>query len=491
MPRPSAPSLSERFQEATKYTPASIQAQAPLDFAAQPPPFKEWHQARRLPLEGGPAERVDPSPGPLDAARLGRLLFHTYGVTLVREYPSMTMHFRAAPSAGGLYPTELYLGVRDLPGIPDGLYAYDPRAHALVVCWEGDFWPDLSAHGLGHPVIAEARVVLIGSGLWVRSTWRYQDRGYRRVLLDTGHVFGNAALAAPPEGLQIVPIPDFHDDGIAGLLLLDETREGPLLLAAVLEGGAEAVAAPAPRHRSAIRLEADEPPAGEWPTWVQRAGKLAADAPAVDPEALAPDGGPPALGGAVALHDEPLGSGATIHKAIRRRRSTRRFLPGASIGVDALGRMLAHAYGPPGATGHVPILPDAVHTWIVATSVEGLPAGVYRYDEAAHELTLVRAGDATEALHKSCLWQELARDCAVAVVHTIDLPAAVQLYGERAYRSAHLEAGRLGQGLNLAALLLGQGASGIAGFFDEFLNELLLLDRRHAILYVTTIGVPY
>jgi nitroreductase len=75
-------------------------------------------------------------------------------------------------------------------------------------------------------------------------------------------------------------------------------------------------------------------------------------------------------------------------------------------------------------------------------------------------------------------------------VHAIDLPRAIDALGERAYRTAHLDAGLIGQRLNMAALRLGYGASGIGGFFDEFLNALLLLPPQYAIAYVTTIGVP-
>ena len=83
--------------------------------------------------------------GPLDAPRLGCLLYHTYGVTLVREFPGMSMHYRAAPSAGGLYPSELYVATRSVPGVPDGIHAYHARDHTLIACWDGDFWPGVQA----------------------------------------------------------------------------------------------------------------------------------------------------------------------------------------------------------------------------------------------------------------------------------------------------------------------------------------------------------
>ncbi|MDF1703074.1 MAG: SagB/ThcOx family dehydrogenase, partial [Planctomycetota bacterium] len=213
-----SPSLSERYQHATKYTPTSIKGLPGLDFSRQPSPFKTWHQARRVLLarDGEPS-----SAGPLDAGRLGRLLHHTYGVTLVREAPGMSLHYRAAPSAGGLYPTELFVAVQGVEGIPDGLFAYDAREHALVVCWEGRFGADLAHATFDHPALASARAVLIGTGVYGRSAWRYGDRAYRRVLLDAGHVFGNAAVAARAEGLAHVPLPDVRDVRREGRLLVD------------------------------------------------------------------------------------------------------------------------------------------------------------------------------------------------------------------------------------------------------------------------------
>jgi nitroreductase len=105
-------------------------------------------------------------------------------------------------------------------------------------------------------------------------------------------------------------------------------------------------------------------------------------------------------------------------------------------------------------------------------------------------LVPTRRGDPREALHFVCLQQDLGRDCALAVVRTFDLPAAVDRYGERAYRYAHLQAGMDAARLELAAMRLGHGASGIGGFFDDAVTELLGLGPRHAVAYLTTIGRP-
>jgi SagB-type dehydrogenase family enzyme len=235
--------------------------------------------------------------------------------------------------------------------------------------------------------------------------------------------------------------------------------------------------------------ESLDPAEGEWARQVQRAGMIeAATARSVGARAEQSDEGPPAIGGALPLSREPLAGGPAVLAAIRRRRSTRRFLPGGRLSAEALGRMLAHAYLNGEAARRM--LPECLRTWLVLTGVEGTADGIYRYEPEQHAIEPTRLGNASAVMHKTCLWQELGRDCTVAIVHTLDLPAATATHGERVYRTAHLDAGLIGQRLNMAALRLGYGASGIGGFFDDFVNELLQLGPRHAVVYITTIGVP-
>ena len=482
MAQSAPPTVCERYHEATKYTPESVRGHRGLDFSSQPAPFKSWHQARIKKLETG--ADTPPPAGPLDASRLGCLLYHTYGVTLVREFPGMSMHYRAAPSAGGLYPSELYVATREVPGVPDGIHAYHARKHTLIACWEGDFWPDMAACTFAHPATASARAVLIGTGIFQRSAWRYGDRAYRRVLLDTGHVFGNAVLAAGAMGQRVVPIPDFDDDGLNGLLLLDPGSEGTLLLAAVLDASTAVPAVPPHRASGAPRDDEEE----SWIRTVHDAGRMAQPQEPGDTES--PQGVPAPVGDPIPLCADGLAGGAPALEAIRKRRSTRVFAP-MPMSLDTAGRILAHAYPQsPSAEPEAWLLPDVLDTYVVVAGLTDVSPGVYRYDRHTHALHPIRVGNPRKALHRCCLWQELGRDCAFAVIHTIDLSAAAARYGDRVYRTCHLEAGLIGERLNLAALRLDQGASGIGGFFDDFVTELLTLGPNHAVAYITVIGSP-
>ncbi|MFM8978957.1 MAG: SagB/ThcOx family dehydrogenase [Planctomycetia bacterium] len=486
MPSP-APTLVEAFHAATCYAPATLDRLPPPDPAAQPPTFKTWHQARPRALPPGAIASGEPAEqARLDPGSLSRLLCHAYGVTALGRAPGAPpLFFRAAPSAGGLYPAELYAAVRGVEGVPDGLHAYLPREHALASCWEGDFHDQLVRYGFGHPALEEADVVLLASAVFGRSAWRYGDRAWRRVLLDTGHVLGNIVLAAPFEGLHAVPVADFADDAVDGLLLLDPGQEATLALVPLVP----APAPPAPWReagRSPARSHGALPALGEWIRPVHDATRM--------DERLEPRRAPRAplpqpLHAPIALESTPLEGGAPLLEAMRARRSTRRLVRGA-LPLGDVGRMLAAAWPPPGSPDPTAaIAPALLDTWVVVQAVDGLAPGTYRYLPGEHALAQVAGHADREALRHACLGQELGGDCALAVVHAFDLPAAVASHGERAYRYAHLEAGMLGARLQLAALRLGHGASGIAGFFDDDLARLLDLEPGvHAIAYLSVVG---
>ncbi len=72
----------------------------------------------------------------------------------------------------------------------------------------------------------------------------------------------------------------------------------------------------------------------------------------------------------------------------------------------------------------------------------------------------------------------------------LTLTNAIAKYGDRAYRYLHMDAGHLGQRLNLAAIRLKLGVSGIGGFFDDRVNQVLDIPQEEAVIYLTTLGRP-
>jgi SagB-type dehydrogenase family enzyme len=81
---------------------------------------------------------------------------------------------RAAPSAGALYPTEISVATRGVPGLVDGVHDYQVKDHSLVTMWEGDFGrTSVATLTVTRRSIDASRVLVLFSGVFERSAWRY------------------------------------------------------------------------------------------------------------------------------------------------------------------------------------------------------------------------------------------------------------------------------------------------------------------------------
>ena len=196
-----------------------------------------------------------------------------------------------------------------------------------------------------------------------------------------------------------------------------------------------------------------------------------------------------------ALVAEPLAWAGGIGPTIIARRSTRGY-SGDGLTRDELALLLDFAYradlDPDAFTEHHPALfaPELLETYVAVHDVTGLDPGCYHYSPAQRALRQIRFTALRSEVQYLALGQELAGQAGAVVFHTADLPRAVARYGDRAYRYLHLDAGHLGQRLNVAAIRLGLGVSGIGGFFDDQVNDMLGIPPSEAVVYITTLGRP-
>lgn len=160
---------------------------------------------------------------PLEAAQLGQLLWASQGITEPR------WGLRAAPSAGGTYPLEVYVvvGERGVRGLAAGIYRYRPKDHAIVLVASGDSRSELSAASLNQPWVAKAPIVIVIAAVYERTTRVYGSRGIRYVDMEVGHVGQNVYLIATSMGLGAVVVGAFHDEQIQQVLRLPKD-EAPL-----------------------------------------------------------------------------------------------------------------------------------------------------------------------------------------------------------------------------------------------------------------------
>jgi len=148
----------------------------------------------------------------LAESEIGQLAWAAQGLT--GSPAGSTMNFRAAPSAGALYPLELYLVTRE------GVHHYVPRGHRLKLVMKGDLRQKLSRAALGQQAVAEAALNVVIAGVNRRTTRKYRQRGVRYVYMEVGHAAQNVLLQATALGLGAVPIGAFEDGKIDRLLRL-------------------------------------------------------------------------------------------------------------------------------------------------------------------------------------------------------------------------------------------------------------------------------
>jgi SagB-type dehydrogenase family enzyme len=171
----------------------------------------------------------DYSGGPLEMEELSALLFSAQGITAERGGARL----RTAPSAGALYPMEVYVFVHEVSGLEPGLYHYDPFEHGLTVMREGDLRGGLHGAGLGQGALREAGAVIALAAVPARTTRKYGERGLRYVYMEAGHIAENILLEAVSLGLGAVPVGAFADERLDGLLGIDGREEISVYLVAV------------------------------------------------------------------------------------------------------------------------------------------------------------------------------------------------------------------------------------------------------------------
>jgi len=177
----------------------------------------------------GRRSRRDYLDRPLTQEELAALLWATQGITGAQG----GYHFRAAPSAGALYPVETYLAVHRVQGVALGIWHFHVLDFALELVAAGDFRQPLAAAGLSQGFLGTAGAVFIWTGVLNRARWKYRERAVRYLFLDAGHICQNLMLAATALGLGVCPVGAFFDDEVERLVGVDERDEVALYLAAV------------------------------------------------------------------------------------------------------------------------------------------------------------------------------------------------------------------------------------------------------------------
>jgi len=235
--------VGDRFHQETKYF-RDAMPRGGLDWGRQPSPYKKFpYPLKQIPIyppdqQGGKplweavAQRRsirEFSREPVTFSELSQLLWATQGITL----RAWGFDFRAAPSAGALYPIETYVVANRILEISSGLYHYNVKDAQLILLKEGFFGSDLSHAGLGQEMLEEAACAFVWTAMVERSKWKYRERAYRYIYMDVGHIGQSLYLAATALGLGCCTVGAFFDEEVDRIIGVDGKEEISVYLSAV------------------------------------------------------------------------------------------------------------------------------------------------------------------------------------------------------------------------------------------------------------------
>jgi len=251
---PPLPSLSELYHENTKLHPLTAQQMiaagdfSTADLQAMSRAYKQYPTAPRIKLpsiENIPQcdrtfdEVISSRRSLRDFANLdisldefSKILHQSYGIT--GELPGkgdFRQEFRSAPSAGALYPAEIYIAIRKVSGIEPGIYHYNVPNHEIELMISGDPTERIFEVCCGQEFVRQSSIVILISGVLERTKLKYGERGYRYALLDIGHLGQNIYLSSTSMDLAIMTTCGFFDDEANKLLRLDGVDETAMYVA--------------------------------------------------------------------------------------------------------------------------------------------------------------------------------------------------------------------------------------------------------------------
>ena len=452
-----------------------------ISLATKPALYKNYAGLPAIPLPAGmpspdaPALQAvagdsAPACAPLDLPTLASLLHYSAGLIRRSQLRSAgEVHYRAAASAGALYPIELYVVCGPLPDLEAGVYHYAPDGGCLTLLRRGDFRGQLAEAAGAHEGVAAAPTTLVCSSVFWRSVWKYRTRGYRYCWWDNGTILSNLLAAANSLGQPAQVVAGFVDAEADALLGLDSEREATFCLVPLGRDAELPTASPAADPAGVPHGD----PGDERRIVYPESAELHANScllTASEVQAWRESGQPSghAFRAAGETPDQDAPESAPLGQVISKRGSTRRFareeMPGTHLAalLRASTSLIPADYL--GAGGGL------IDTYLIVNAVEGVRPGTYFYSpgwgDAPPELQLLQEGEFREEAGHLCFEQALGADASAVAFFMADLDAILSRLGNRGYRAAQLEAGIIGGRMYLCSHALGLGATGMT-FFDD------------------------
>jgi SagB-type dehydrogenase family enzyme len=429
-----------------------------------------------------------------DLPTLGRLLFLSAGITKKRKYPGGEILFRAAACTGALYHIDLYVVTKNIHGLDAGVYHFGPHDFSLRKLREGDLRGTLVEATSHESSISKAPTIIICTSTFWRNSWKYQSRAYRHTFWDGGTILANLVTAANAYKIPARIVTGFIDDTINELIDLDTNREVAVCLVPLgrtnREAGGEKIELEKLSYETVplSREEIDYPSIIRMHEASSLFSKEEVDDwrnNTIESETIGSKGPLFPLDGNDYLQDA--NKSRTIEQTILKRGSTRHFSR-EPITFKQLSYMLFSATQGISADFLNPFRATLNDAYIIVNDVEYIPKGSYFYNQSGQSLELLKEGDFRKEAGHLGLGQDIPADASVDVFFLADLDRILEIYGNRGYRVAELEAGMLGGKLYLSAYSLGLGASGLTFFDDEVTEFFSPHAKGKAVMFLIALG---
>jgi len=156
----------------------------------------------------------------LSLEQVSQLLWAAQGITSPDE-------LRSSPSAGALYPIEIYVVAGKVSQLDAGIYKYDCKSHKLSLIKEGDKRSELSSASLGQDSVQNGAIDIVICGVYERTQVKYGSRAERYVFMEAGHVAQNIYLLGVSLKLGTVVVGAFDDESVKKIIEA-QPNENPL-----------------------------------------------------------------------------------------------------------------------------------------------------------------------------------------------------------------------------------------------------------------------
>ncbi len=373
-------------------------------------------------------EEVEPSKDleshELDLEEISQLCYALQGVT-------HDSNKRTVPSAGALYPLEIFLLHKGNSALRKGIYRYEPSDHSLELLSE-----TYNRNIFSSPDENEEKELLkdVGSIFLImadykRTTNKYGDRGIQYVHLEVGHAIQNFFLQTVSLDLDSYPITIFDDDVVQDCL---DTKLMPLVILPVGKENSR-------DSSSTLTAEKDK---------------------------------------TLTIKNE-----MTVEEAISSRKSTRDYSEG-EIPLDTVEDMLEDCSYVSYLIGDDLFV--SIH--LVAGEIEDLDDGVYKYDQENESLTEIISGDKRSELKEAALNQKMVSQAQLDIVLSVNTEL-IDEDSDLDYRLLMFNIGMIGQLFYLKCADLGLGTVVVGAFDDDDVASVVDLSSSFTPIYIVPVGL--